>query len=87
MWKKCIENSVHLKITGVCCTDAQVYVLQFVVDAEIISLDAFNRSETVGVVAIAFMKVTIKYVNMLSVTVHYAHKSFIIIIIIIKIFV
>jgi len=36
-----------------------VYALQIVVDAEIISLDAFNRSETVGVVAVAFMKVTI----------------------------
>jgi len=28
------------------------------VDAEIISLDAFNRSQTVGVVAVAFVKVT-----------------------------
>jgi len=33
-------------------------LLSIAVDAEIISLDAFNRSQTVGVVAIAFMKVS-----------------------------
>jgi len=33
--------------------------LCFAVDAEIISLDAFNRSQSVAVVAIAFMKVNV----------------------------
>jgi len=56
---KYVEHCLHLNNVGACCTVEQGYTLQIVVDAEIISLDAFNRSERVGVVAVAFMKVTI----------------------------
>jgi len=41
--------------------------LSIVVDAEIISLDAFNRSHTVGIVAIAFVKVSDFHENLFNV--------------------
>lgn len=55
--------SVHGKVMSVSFqktvpSSREVHFTYIPVDAEIISLDAFNRSETVGVVAIAFMKLS-----------------------------